>query len=693
MRTTGPGGGIWHAAFRLLLGVLILGGAARLGAQEPDDRARRRILELRTEIARHDELYFKQAAPEITDAEYDRLKRELRALEAAHPGWAAPADGIGDDRSGSLPTQRHGQPMLSLAKVHTEAEWREFHARLAERLGRTDLAFVIEPKYDGLAISLTYEQDALVRALTRGNGTEGDDVAASVRRIAGLPGRLRGPGLPARVELRGEVYLELAEFARINAARLAAGQEPFAHPRNLAVGTLRSAGPGEAPAPRLSLVIFGWGAWEGTEAPATQQAFHALVSAWGLPAVAGFDEAHTAEAVWAAVEAFGRRRGRLAFPADGAVVKLADTALRDRLGADGTAPRWAVACKFAPERAVTRVRAITIQVGRTGVLTPVAELEPVELGGATVTRVTLHNRAEIARRDVRVGDFVEVEKAGEIIPALVGVQIARRPADTPAYEFPSHCPACGTAVTGGPAVRCPNRGCPAQRQRRLEHFASAQAVDIPGLGPALVAALIRADLVGGPADFYRLRRADLLQLEGVGEKTADRLLAGIEHSKEGELWRFVHGLGIPEVGEETSRKLAALAGDLAGLARLEEARLGGAVGPAVATAVADFLARPENQADIRALIAAGVRPGAAAGARGAELHGMVFVFTGTLPGLTRARAAELVRAAGGSVRDSVSRQTDYLVAGEDAGAKLAEARRLGVKVISAEEFRRLVGME
>ena len=652
------------------------------------------MLELRAEIARHDELYFKKAAPEITDTEYDRLKRELRSLEAAHPRWAGPVHALGDDRSGRFPTHVHRERMLGLDKAYTEEEWRAFHARLARQLGRSDLIFVVEPKYDGLAVSLTYERGVLVRAATRGNGVEGDDVTTNVRAISNLPVRLSGDGFPDRVELRGEVYVDNAAFARLNARREAAGEEPFAHPRNLAAGTLKSADPAEVAERRLSVVVYGWGAWEGGAPPVSQQAFHTQVRAWGLPGVTDPLAARTADEVWSAVQAIGRDRAGLGFPIDGAVVKLDDTALRAQAGSDDHAPRWAVACKYEPERAVTRLQAITIQVGRTGVLTPVAEFDPVELGGANVSRATLHNRAEIARRDLRVGDFIEIEKAGEIIPAVAGVQLARRPAGLQPYQFPGRCPSCNTpvAVASGEAmVRCPNVRCPAQRQRRLEHFASAQAVEINGLGPATITALIDAGLVQSPADFYRLKREDLRRVNGIGDKSADRLLAGIERSKQAELWRFIHGFSIPQVGAATARELASLCGDLTGFFRLDGSRLTGTVGPAAAAAVAEFLARPENQADIRVLLAAGVGPRPpAAGVPPSALRGKVLVLTGALATLTREQATRRIVAAGGRVSDAVTGKTDFVVAGEGAGAKLAKARELGVPVLDEAALLRIL---
>jgi DNA ligase (NAD+) len=700
MKRFGPRNGNACAAWLLRwMTVLIFAGAGWLGGAQPMERtASERIAELRKEIARHDDLYFRQAEPEITDAEYDRLKRELRSREAAQPDEDREPGAMGDDRNGHFPPHAHQEPMLSLDKAHSEADWRKFHAGLAGQLGRADLRFVIEPKYDGLAISLTYDGGRLVRAVTRGNGREGDEVTDNVRTIHQLPAVLRGEkaAVPDLVELRGEIYVDHAEFTRLNAVRTAAGEPPFAHPRNLAAGTLKSADPDEVKQRRLSVVIHGWGAWAGGTEPVSQQDFQAQVRSWGLPGVTQQRVARTAEEVWAAVRSLQSERRRLDFPIDGAVVKLDDAALMARVGLAKTAPRWALACKYEAERAMTRLTAITVQVGRTGVLTPVAEFEPVELGGTRVERATLHNRAEIARRDLRIGDFIEVEKAGDIIPAVVGVRIERRPAEAKPFLFPDRCPSCDSPVVMKPdevAVYCPNTRCQAQRQRRLEHFVSAQAVAIRGFGPATIAALIEAGRLHSPADFYRLRHDELQLIPGIGEKRAELLLAGIEASKQAELWRFIHGFSIPDVGPKTARQLATLAGDLRGFTQLGGESLVETVGPAAADAVREFLAEVNHLADLREMIIAGVRPRAATVVGPTvELHGKIFVFTGTLPGLTRAQAAHRVETAGGIVRDSVSRQTDYVVAGEGAGAKLVEAQRLGVKVLTFAEFKALLGM-
>ncbi len=494
------------------------------------------------------------------------------------------------------------------------------------QLGRGELDYVVEPKFDGLAISVTYEKGKLVRAVTRGNGTEGDDVTANAHTIRSLPAVLRAVTpegaanpVPEVVELRGEIFLPYAEFARINRERDSAGETPFAHPRNLAAGTLKQLDARETARRRLAIVFYGHGAWEpAATRPDSQQALLQQLRAWGLPTVETPRMVKGADAMWQAVRALGRERAGFAFPTDGAVVKLNSAVLQELVGATAQAPLWAMAYKFVPERAETRLRAITLQVGRTGVLTPVAELVPVRLGGSTVTRASLYNRDEIARRDIRVGDFVSIEKAGEIIPAIASVNLARRAKDVVPFAFPAACPVCRTALVqaaGEVAVRCPNYGCPAQVKRRVEHFASKSCVDISGLGPAMVDKLVEKGWVKNVDDLYRLRREDLLTLGSGGEKPADRLLAAIERSKHVELWRVIAGLGIPGVGMVTSRELARHFGSLESLARINREDAPRNDGPAdtgigetTARAIDTFFARTENQAVVTDLLALGMRP-------------------------------------------------------------------------------------
>ncbi|CAM3029175.1 NAD-dependent DNA ligase LigA [Rariglobus hedericola] len=540
----------WFLTLALLV-VLIGLGSQGLSAADSNER----LIWLRAEIARHDELYFKKAAPEITDSEYDTLKRELRTLEKTQQPV------MGDDRSGDFATQRHRQPMLSLEKAYTAEELRTFINKAERTLRREDVVWVIEPKFDGLAISVTYEGGNLVRAVTRGNGLEGDDVTANVLTITAIPRQLPA-GAPAVVEVRGEVFIDYAEFARINVERDAAGEESFAHPRNLAAGTLKSKDPAEVGKRRLSAVFYGLGVWEGAEKPpATQQALHARFKAWGLPGVDKVTVVKEA-AVWSAVEEFGRERSRLSYPTDGVVVKIDSRSEQLELGAGEDAPRWAVAYKFAPERVATRLKAITLQVGRTGAITPVAELDPVKIGGTTITRATLHNLEEIKRRDLRVGDFVYVEKAGEIIPAIVGVDLELRGSEVKSYVLPEKCPECGVAfVREGTSVRCANNECGAQVRRRIEYFASPSGVGIGGLGPALIDTLVAKKKLTGVADIYRLRSED-----GVSA----RVLAEIEKSRRVDLARLIGAMGLPGVGKKGATALAVRYRTLDELVQAEE---------------------------------------------------------------------------------------------------------------------------
>ncbi len=689
---------------RVLLLCLLFGGAQ---ASPGEAETRERIEFLQREIARHDELYFRRATPEITDAAYDELKRELAALEAAHPAWAIPREGatFGDDRSGTFPTAEHVAPMLGLDKVYTEEELRAFVARVVRASGRPQPAFVVEPKFDGLAISVTYRDGRFVRAVTRGNGREGEDVSKNIAIVRGLQEGLRGKAneLPRLVELRGEIYMTWDEFRRINEEQESAGEPLYSHPRNLAVGTLKRIDATTLNR-QLDVVFYGVGACEPESArPASQRALLAQLRAWGLPTIENALAATGADAVWETVQRIGGERAVFPFPTDGAVVKLDEVAAQREVGESDSAPRWAVAFKFPPERVETRVRGIVWQVGRTGVLTPVADLDPVELGGTTVARVTLHNAEEVRRRDVRVGDWVTIEKAGEIVPAVRGVNLARRPENAVPVAAPERCPECQTPVQrdeNAVALRCPNPECPAQLRRRLVHFASRAAVDIRGLGPAGVDALVSAGLVKNVADLYRLSQ-DKLPSRWRG-KDGERLMEGIERSKRAELWRFIHGLGVPEIGVVTSKVLAQRFRTLSALmaAAPEHFVADGkpvleGVSLSAGESVLAFMADERNRRVIAELVAAGVRPvapGEVTPLTG-PLAGKVVVLTGALPSMTRAEAKQRIERAGGTVAETVTTRTDYLVLGEKPGSKLEAARRLKVLVIDEKELLRLLAGE
>ncbi|MDR3229653.1 MAG: NAD-dependent DNA ligase LigA, partial [Puniceicoccales bacterium] len=520
-----------------------------------------RVAALRREIARHNRLYYQEATPEITDFEYDRLARELEDVLAQNPALADAAPETqtpGDDSAEGFAKAAHDAPMLSIANTYNRAEFFNFAASLRRLLPpEAPLKLVVEPKIDGVAVSLLYENGRFVRALTRGNGVVGDDITRNIATLAALPHELTAPA-PRRIELRGEIYMRNAEFARINAARETAGLPLYANPRNLAAGTVKLLDPAETAERKLEVVLYGFGGCDPADCFATLGEFRDALRRWGLPSVEFFERADSAEVAWEAIRQLETLRRGFAYPTDGAVVKLDSVRDQAHVGANNKCPRWVIAYKFAPEQAQTRLRAITLQVGRTGAITPVAELDPVEISGSTVSRATLHNEDEVARKDLREGDTVVVEKAGEIIPQVVCVVPEKRNAASVPFDFAARLAELGldAARAEGEAVwrlKTPSRE---QRLRGLSHFASKQCLDIENLGPAAAAALLDAGFVNGPADFYKLRREDLVLLENFADKSADNLVSALEASKRRELWRVIHALGIPNVGMRTAKDLA-----------------------------------------------------------------------------------------------------------------------------------------
>jgi DNA ligase (NAD+) len=687
------------------------GHAIECFAMSPAE-AKDRIAQLRAEVAQHDELYYRRAKPEISDFDYDKLKQELAGLERLFPesasalGGDTPTQRVGDDRTEGFVRVKHRQAMTTLDNTYDESELREFHARLAKTLGRDDLVYTVEPKIDGVAVSLTYEKGKLTRAVTRGDGEEGDDVTANVRTIRGLPHTLAGKPIPDLIEIRGEVFLREEEFRRINQQQEESGEAPYANPRNLAAGTLKALEPSFVQSRKLEMVVYGLG-YCTPQIVDSQTAFHEQLATWRMPVDELFQTVRGIDAVWAAIQELDRKRRGLPYGTDGAVVKL-DSFEQQRhpkigyrgMSADGRAeaarklsPRWACAYKFAPDRAESRIKDITIQVGRTGALTPVAELEPVILAGTTVKRATLHNADEIARKDVRIGDAVLVEKAGEIIPAVVAVLLEKRPADSQPYAFPRACPVCHTTVVrseGEVVWRCPNPRCPEKVRRRIGHFTSKGGIDIEGFGEEMVALLLEKGLIKNMADIFRLRMDDLRPLKKSGEVWAGNLIAGIEASRTADLWRVVHGLGIPQVGAAAAKDLARTFRSLDALANAtgpELLRVDG-FGEKTAAAVANWFADPANRELLRDLQAAGMKPTPPAAASSA-LAGKTFVLTGTLPTLSREDATAKIEAAGGKVSGSVSRKTHYVVAGGEAGSKLDKAKSLGVTVLDEAGLLRL----
>lgn len=654
-----------------------------------------RIEYLRKEIERHDELYYRRADPEITDQEYDTLRRELEDLEIANPEWVTgdtPTGRVGDDLVEGFRSYAHRLPMLSLDNTYSKDEFFAFVERVEKGLESNEVNFVVEPKIDGVAVSVTYEQGKLVRAVTRGNGTEGDEITANALYIEELPAVLKGSALPDVVEIRGEIYMRNGEFDRINAERNAAGLPEFKNPRNLAAGTVKMLDREEVAKRRLNLIIYGLGYCE-PDVVSTQSEFHEKLKEWRFPVGEGFWKATGASEAWAAIEELDAMRPKFAYPTDGAVVKIDRMDQQDLLGKTAKAPRWAIAFKFAAEQSETVLEGITIQVGRTGVLTPVAELKPTILAGTTVSRATLHNQEEMERKDVRVGDSVIVEKAGEIIPAVVRVLLEKRPPSSEPFAFPKTCPECGSAthkLEGEVAQRCLNRECPAQVRGRLEHFASRQCMDIEGLGIAVVDQLVERSYVSDISDIYQLTFDQLVSLEKFAERSAKNLVSAIEQSKTKELWRLINGLGIPQVGVTASKDLAK---EFGSLARLREASIDrlvevDGIGEKTAQGIVAFFENDINASIIDSLFALGMNPAAPVmiDQNDAIFEGMSFVITGTLPTMKRDEAKALIESKGGKVAGSVSKKTTYLVAGESAGSKLVKAESLGVEVLSEDDL-------
>jgi len=664
----------------------------------PDPAPTQRIAELRAEIARHNRLYYESARPEISDLRYDTLLRELRDLEARHPELAtsdSPTRTVGGRPSEGFRQVTHRSPMLSLDNTYSEAEVAEFHERLLRLLPGNAPALVIEPKIDGVALSLLYEHGKLVWAATRGDGRVGDDVTANILTIPSIPRALDPAKAPAVLEVRGEVYLPKSVFAELNREREEEGDEPFANPRNAAAGSLKQLDPALVARRRLDARFYGTGTVEG-HGPATQRELIALLQTLGF---------QTSERIWTATDLAGildalreldTLRHDFAYETDGAVVKVDAFATRDQLGRTSKAPRWAIAYKFQPEQAETTLRAITIQVGRTGVLTPVAELDPVLVAGSTVSRATLHNEEEIRRKDIRIGDRVLVEKAGEIIPAVVGVRTDLRTGKETRFQMPDTCPVCDGPTGREPgqvALRCLNPACPAQLRRRIEHFAARGAMAIDGLGEAIIDQIVEKGLVRDVAGLYQLDAATLAGLERMAEKSATNLATAIDASRSQPLWRLLFGLGIPHVGASSARDLAAHFGTLDALASAPESELLAVrdVGTIMAAAIRAWFDQPENRALVERLRSAGLDFGKPVARReGGPLTGTIWVLTGALS-RPRDEIAEQIRELGGTVSGSVSRKTTHLLAGDAAGSKLDKARSLGVPVLDEEAFRTLVG--
>ncbi|MBL9136718.1 MAG: NAD-dependent DNA ligase LigA [Verrucomicrobiales bacterium] len=673
------------------------------------EQARRRHAELAEEIRRHDHLYYVAAQPEISDYAYDQLTKELLQLEEQHPELVtpdSPSQRVGGRPLEGFVSVTHGVPMMSLDNTYSPDEVREFVQRLARLLPGEALSFVVEPKVDGVAVNLRYEEGLLVCGATRGDGVKGDDITANLKTIRSIPLRLRGgpDGVSRRLEIRGEVYMTRAGFERMNRGREEAGEERFANPRNATAGTLKQLDSRLVAQRPLEMICYGVGWVEGgAPVPETQQELLIWLASLGCRTPERHWHCGTVEEVLQALEELDAIRGGFAYETDGAVIKLDRRALRERAGATSKAPRWAIAYKYAPEQAETKLVAISIQVGRTGALTPVAELTPVLLSGTTVTRATLHNEEDMRRKDIRLGDLVVIEKAGEIIPAVVRVRTDLRTGAERAFAFPTECPECGSKVVRATADdseqqvvwRCPNPDCPAQVRGRILHWCSRGAMDIEGGGEVLVGQLVAKGLVQDVADLYRLKLEEVMGLERMGEKSAQNFLAAIQESRGRDLWRLLFGLGILHVGAGVAKSLARAFATLEDLAAASMAQWTQVedVGEVIARSLERWFADPRNRKLIDRLRQAGLN--FASGTHQASqtpgvLAGRILVLTGTLPTLSREAATARIEAAGGKVSGSVSRKTHYVVAGDDAGSKLEKAKTLGVPVIDEAELLRLL---
>lgn len=688
---------------------------------EPRDRHNQLVEEIR----RHDHAYYVLAQPTISDRDYDRLYHELIELETKFPELItpeSPTQRVGGEPLKEFKPVRHLKPMTSLDNTYSQEELREFVNRVQRLLPNEKLDWVVEPKIDGVAVNLRYENGRFTCGATRGDGTTGDDITANLRTIRSIPARLHLAGgpeggahkaqkdgsqeLPALLEVRGEVYLTKTGFQKLNGERKAGGEEPFANPRNAAAGSLKQLDPRLVAKRPLDIVLYGAGQLEGVSNPPENQSdLLAWLKALGFKTPEKTWHCSGGDELVAAIEELDQLRRKFAFETDGAVIKLNSFAQREKVGFTSKAPRWAIAYKYAAEQAETKLNAVTVQVGRTGALTPVAELEPVFLAGSTISRATLHNEDYVRLKDIRVGDTVTIEKAGEVIPAVVDVVLTKRTGKEIPFRFPQTCPECGSKVSRsagllegdeGVVWRCVNPDCPAQVRGRLEHWCSRGTMDIEGGGEVLVRQLVGQGLVREVADLYSLKLDEVAGLERMGEKSAKNFLDGVEASKNRDLWRVLYGLGILHVGAGVAKALGRCFASLddvfaAGVDQLTDCE---DVGEVIAKSVVQWHGDERNRKLIERLRKAGLnfaselyQPRAQAG----PLAGKTFVLTGTLPNLKREEAAAKIEAAGGKVVGSVSKKTDYVVAGQEAGSKLEKAQKLAVKIIDEGELLKLCG--
>ena len=661
------------------------------------ERARARIRELVDTISYHDVKYYVEDSPEITDHGYDLLMKELKALEAEHPDLVlpnSPTQRVSGMPVDEFPQVEHKAAMMSLDNCYSPDELREFDSRVRKWLGDEAVGYVVEPKIDGLGIALLYEDGALVRGATRGDGRTGEDVTSNVRTIRSIPMRLKPEGGLRDVEVRGEVYMPVEGLRRLNEEREAEGEPLFANARNAAAGSVRQLDPKIAASRPLDAYFYTL-SYSADQMPETHHGCIEAMRASGLRVSPHTRLFGSIEEVLGHITAWESKRDSLGYDIDGMVVKVDALAQQQRLVHTAKNPRWAVAYKYPPKQKVTKLLAVVYQVGRTGAITPVAHLEPVEVGGVTVSRATLHNEDEMKRRGIMVGDMVLVERAGEVIPQVVRPLVERRTGEEKDVVVPDKCPSCGsnTVREEGEAVRrCVNASCPAQVKERLTHFCSRDAMDIEGIGPALVDQLVDRGFVKDVSDLYRLREADLQTLEGMGEKSAKNILDAIGASLDRGLGRVVHALGLRHVGRTTASLLADRFGSMDALmaAGVDDLAKVEGVGKVVAESVRDFMADEGNRALLDRLAKAGLSMDAGRRAEG-PLQGKTFLFTGEMKSMSRVEAGALVESLGGRVGASVTKATDYVVVGEDPGSKLEKARKLNKTILDEDAFLKLVG--
>lgn len=653
--------------------------------------------ELVAQAKKHDRLYYVEAKPVISDYEYDKIIKELEAFEKAHPDLidpTSPTKKISDEHVRGFKKKRHKFPMLSLANSYSEDEIKDFIKRVCKLLEKREALFCLELKMDGTAVSIRYEKGILKEALTRGDGRIGDDITKNIRSIKTVPLKLKGKNIPKVLEVRGEVFMNKDTFIALNRDREKRGLDTFANPRNAAAGSLKLLDAGEVARRRLDIMCYGIAG--GEDILSSQFSVHKFLKGLSLPVAEErhFAKAKNIEEIFAFINKIDRMREGLSFEIDGVVIKVDDLKAAKGLGSTGKSPRSAIAYKFAPMGATSRIKDITLQVGRTGVITPVAELEPTKLAGSTISRATLHNQDEIKRKDIRVGDYVLIEKGGDVIPKVVSVDKKRRKKGSKVWKMPKRCPVCEKPlfqIKGEVAVRCLNKKCYGRRLSHLSFFAGKKAMDIENLGHKIVEQLVDRGFVTYPSDIYKLRREDLYKLEGFKEKSVENLMRSIERSKDCSLAKFIMGLEIKYVGEETADLLASEAGSLKVLLKMKREELLEieGIGDKVADSVIDYFQDDNNISEIERLLAYGVSPKGKKRAS-QKLSGKTFVITGTLKGYTRDEASALIKDRGGKRSSSVSSKTDYVIVGSDPGSKYKKAKELGIKIISEEDFKRML---